>query len=41
MQVPQWIVPITIGWRDELGPRAMSLWWGHNTDYFLLPEFIS
>ena len=41
MQVPQWVVQIPIGRRDELGPRAMSLWSGRNTDYFLLPEFLS
>ena len=35
MQVPQWAGPIPI-WSggSRLGPRAMSLWWVHDTDYF-------
>ena len=32
MQVPQWVGPIPIGRRVELGPRAMPLWWVHDTD---------
>ena len=25
----------------RLGHRAMSVGWGHDTDYFIVPEFIS
>ena len=32
MQVPQWGGPVPMGRRVELGPRAMSLRWGHETD---------
>ena len=32
MQVPQWAVRIPISRRVDLGPRAMSLWWVHDTD---------
>ena len=32
MQVTQLAGPIPISRRVELGPRAMSLWWFHDTD---------
>ena len=32
MQVLQWAGTIPIGRRVELGPRALSLWCGHDTD---------
>ena len=32
MQVPQWAGSIPIGWKVELGPGAMSLWWVRDTD---------
>ena len=32
MQVPQWAGRISMGRRVDLGPRAMSLRWGHDTD---------
>ena len=40
MQVPQWIGPIPIGRRVELGPRAMSLWRVLDTDTSKGPEFL-
>ena len=41
MQVPQRVGPIPIGRRVELGPRAMSLWWVHDTETSKGPEFLS
>ena len=41
MQVPQWVGHISLGRRVELGRRAMSLWWVHDTDTFKGPEFLS
>ena len=43
MKVPhaQWAGPIPIGWRVELGPRAMSLWFVHDTETSKGPEFLS
>ena len=41
MQVPQWADPIPIGQGVELGPRAMSLRWVHDTDTSKGPEFLS
>ena len=41
MQVPQWAGPISIGRKVELGHRAMSLRWVHDTDTSKGPEFLS
>ena len=41
MQVPQYAGRISIGRRVDLGPRTMSEVWGHDTDYFIDPEFLS
>ena len=41
MQVPQRADTIPMGQRGRLGPRAMSEGWGHDTDYFIDPEFLS
>ena len=39
--VPQCAGPIPIGRRVELGRRAMSLTWVHDTDTSKGPEFLS
>ena len=41
MQVPQWAVRIPIGRRVDLGPRAMSLLWVHDTDSSKGTELLS
>ena len=41
MQVPLWVGQIPIGRRVEQGPKAMSLWWVHDTDTSKSPEFLS
>ena len=41
MKVPQWAVRIPIGRRVDLGPRAMSEGWVHDTDTSKGSEFLS
>ena len=41
MQVPKRAVRIPIGRKVDLGPRAMSAWWVHDTDTSKGPEFLS
>ena len=41
MQVPQWAVHIPKGRSVDLGPRAMSEGWVHDTDTSKGPEFLS
>ena len=41
IQVPQWVGHIPMSRWDSLGSTAMSEGWGHDTDYFLVPEFLS
>ena len=40
MQVPKWAVAIPMDRSGRLGYRAMSEWWGYDTDYFIGPEFL-
>ena len=40
MQVPKLVGPIPMDWSGRLGPRAMSEWWGYDTEYIIGPEFL-
>ena len=40
IQVLQWADPIPMSRKGSLGSTAMSQGWGHDTDYFLVQEFL-